>query len=237
MGKPLRLLLVEDSETDAMLLLHHLKKGGYEVVSERVETKEAMRSALEKGVWDVVVSDLILPRFSGLGALEVLEEMGLDVPLIMVSGKAGEETAVTAMKAGARDYILKDNMARLAPAIERELAEAEERREGRRTREELDVVSALLKGAQAILRSPDFKETAREIFASCMGHVGADAGCLTLLGRDGREDEVIHMEPGGVVCPADKARKLPSGGLGEKVCLTGRSAYDNSGPENMLLAP
>ena len=105
-----------------------LKQGGYDLTSERVDTPESMRAALDRQGWDVVVSDYVMPRFSGLSALRILQERGLDLPFIIVSGHIGEETAVAAMKAGAHDYLMKDRLARLVPAVERELREAEVRR-------------------------------------------------------------------------------------------------------------
>jgi signal transduction histidine kinase len=137
MTTPLRVLLIEDSEDDAMLLLRELRKGGYEPASERVETPESMTASLKKNHWDVVISDYVLPRFSGLAALNILKESGWDLPFIVVSGKIGEDVAVGAMKAGAHDYILKGNLTRLVPAVERELAECEVRRERKRAEEAL----------------------------------------------------------------------------------------------------
>ena len=134
----LRVLLVEDSADDALLLLRELKRGGYEVLHERVDTAECMRAALEKQDWDVVVSDHAMPTFSAPAALELLRENGWrELPFIIVSGHIGEDAAVKAMKAGAHDFIAKDTLARLVPAIERELRDAEERRERRRTQEAL----------------------------------------------------------------------------------------------------
>src|SRR5574341_1217348 len=124
MSKLLRILLVEDSEDDALLLLRELKRGGYEPRYERVETPDAMREALANREWDIVISDYVLPSFSGLAALEVLNESGLDLPFIIVSGNIGEDIAVGAMRAGAHDYIIKGNLARLVPAVERELRDA-----------------------------------------------------------------------------------------------------------------
>ena len=123
MSIPLRVLIVEDSEDDALLLIRELEHGGYEPVFKRVETAEQMSSALREQEWDIVISDYVLPKFSGLDALEVLKQSGVPLPFIVISGKMGEETAVEAMRAGAHDYILKDKMARLVPAIQRELAE------------------------------------------------------------------------------------------------------------------
>jgi FixJ family two-component response regulator len=131
MKTPLRVLAVEDSEDDTTLLLHEIGRGGFHTEYERVETADAMRDALSRGKWDVVVSDYVMPQFSGLEALEVLRQSGFDLPFIIVSGKIGEDVAVDAMKAGAHDYILKGNLARLVPAIQRELRDAETRRQRR----------------------------------------------------------------------------------------------------------
>ena len=101
MSKQLRVLLVEDSENDAVLVTRELKKGGYVPVVERVETPESMRKVLNEKTWDLVISDYVLPRFSGLDALKLLKKSGIDLPFIVVSGKIGEDTAVEAMRAGA----------------------------------------------------------------------------------------------------------------------------------------
>jgi signal transduction histidine kinase len=128
MGTPLRVLMVEDSEDDAALLLRELRRGGYEVTFERIETPAAMLEAL-KHSWDVVVSDYAMPHFSGVDALKILRERGSETPFIFVSGTIGEEIAVAAMKTGAQDYVMKGKLTRLLPAIERELQDAERRQE------------------------------------------------------------------------------------------------------------
>jgi two-component system cell cycle sensor histidine kinase/response regulator CckA len=128
----LRVLLVEDSADDARLLVRQLTAAGYDVQHERVETPAAMRDALTRLSWDLVISDYSMPSFSGTAALTLLQELGIDVPFIFVSGTIGEDVAVAAMKAGASDYVLKDKLKRLVPAIERELRDAEMRRERRR---------------------------------------------------------------------------------------------------------
>jgi len=132
MGVPLRLLLVEDSENDALLLVRELTRAGFEPVVERVETAVAMQAALDRQGWDIVLGDYSMPQFGGAAALALLREGGLDVPFIIVSGTIGEERAVAAMKAGASDYVPKDKLKRLVPVIERELREAAGRRERRR---------------------------------------------------------------------------------------------------------
>ncbi|MBL0216743.1 MAG: response regulator [Myxococcales bacterium] len=125
--KGMHLLLVEDSPADAKLVLHALKQAGHVVECERVEDATAMREALARKPWDLVISDWAMPQFSALAALDVLKESGLDLPFIIVSGTVGEELAVQAMRAGAHDYVLKDRLTRLAPVIERELKEQADR--------------------------------------------------------------------------------------------------------------
>ncbi len=137
MNHLLHVLIVEDSEDDSLLLVRQLKQAGYEPVCERVDTPQAMSAALERRSWDLVISDYAMPRFSGLDALALLRATKLGLPFILVSGTIGEETAVAAMKAGAHDYIMKSNLARLAPAVERELREAAVRRARERAEEEL----------------------------------------------------------------------------------------------------
>jgi two-component system cell cycle sensor histidine kinase/response regulator CckA len=129
MGIPLRLLMIEDSEDDATLLLRELQRGGYDVVHERVDTSAAMVSAVDSQKWDLVISDYSMPHFSGMEALHGLRSIGFTAPFIFVSGTIGEETAVSALKDGAQDYLMKTNLKRLVPAVQRELREAEERRE------------------------------------------------------------------------------------------------------------
>ena len=129
MTKPLHALIVEDSENDTELLLRELRRGGYDPVHARVETPETMQAALIDRPWDIVFSDFTMPHFNAFDALALLRNTGLDLPFIIVSGTIGEDRAVTAMKAGAHDYILKGNLKRLVPAVERELREARMRQE------------------------------------------------------------------------------------------------------------
>jgi signal transduction histidine kinase len=131
MGKPLRVLLLEDSETDEALLLRALRREGYDVTHLRVETGEALREALATAAWDVVLSDYTMPQLTVSESLSILRERAIDIPFIIVSGSIGEEMAVSAMRAGAHDFFLKDRVTRLGSAIERELREAEVRRERR----------------------------------------------------------------------------------------------------------
>lgn len=148
--KPLKALLVEDSETDEKLLLRQLAKAGYDVQSIRVETAADMRKALAELDWDIVLSDYAMPGFSGLGALRVLKESGRDIPLIIISGTIGEDVAVEAMRVGVDDYLMKGNLTRLAPAIERELENAASRHAQKRAEESLRRSEKNLADAQRI---------------------------------------------------------------------------------------
>ena len=136
MAVPLRLLLIEDSADDAQLMARAIQHGGYDVQSLRVENEPALRQALDSQQWDLVLCDYALPSFSALRALEMVRTSGQDLPFIIVSGSIGEESAVAALRAGAQDFMLKGNLARLLPAIQRELKEAEVRRQRRHAEEE-----------------------------------------------------------------------------------------------------
>lgn len=143
MARPLRLLLIEDSEPDAHLVVAALQAGGYEPAAHRVETAGGLRAALAGRPWDIILADHNLPRFSAPAALAILQETGSDVPFLVVSGQIGEETAVALMKAGASDYVMKDNLVRLVPAVERALREAEDRRKRKELEEHMRRVDRL----------------------------------------------------------------------------------------------
>src|SRR6187402_3133644 len=123
----LRVLVVEDSVPDTQLLIHELRRTIDSVDFERVDNAELMRAALLEQMWDVVISDWSMPTFSGLSALALVGELELDLPFIIVSGTIGEELAVQAMHAGAHDYLIKGNLKRLVPAIDREIRDAKVR--------------------------------------------------------------------------------------------------------------
>jgi PAS domain S-box-containing protein len=128
---PLSVLLVEDCDSDAELVTRSLARADFELSVARVETEAEMRQALERGGWDIVISDYNLPAFCASAALELMHAAGLDLPFILVSSNIGEETAVALMRAGAHDYVMKGNLARLAPAVKREIREAAQRRQHR----------------------------------------------------------------------------------------------------------
>lgn len=155
MAERLRVLVVEDSEDDAALLVRELRRSGFALEARRVESAAEMNAALDAAPWDLVIADYALPRFSAPAALALLKRRGLDLPFIIVSGTIGEETAVAAMKAGAHDYFMKGNFARLVPAIQRELREAEARRERSRAEaalaREREYTRLLVEGGNALI--------------------------------------------------------------------------------------
>lgn len=132
MGIPLRVLIVEDSEDDSALIVRELKRAGYETDFKRVDSHDALKSILALQDWDLVISDFSMPQFSGTDALKLVRATGSDAPFIFVSGTMGEDTAVDALKNGAQDYLVKTNLKRLVPAVQRELREVEARRERKR---------------------------------------------------------------------------------------------------------
>jgi len=136
MNQEIRVLQVEDSESDAALVVHLLQKAGYQVNAERVETADRMQAALARQPWDVIIADFHLPQFDAPAALRIAQSAGKDIPFIVVSGMIGEDVAVETMRSGAHDYLLKDRLQRLAPAVEREIREARIRKKHREAEEQ-----------------------------------------------------------------------------------------------------
>jgi PAS domain S-box-containing protein len=152
-SKPLHILLIEDSEMDAELLLAELRHKDYTPVCRRVQTAWETLAALQQHEWDVIISDYYLPQFSGPEALKLVQESRIDVPFIMISGVCGEEVAVQVMKAGADDLILKSNFSRLAPAIEREMEAARRRREQVRVETAMRHLAAIVESSEDAIYS------------------------------------------------------------------------------------
>jgi PAS domain S-box-containing protein len=196
MSKPLRVLIVDESEEDAQLIVRELRRGGFDPTYERCDTQAAFKAALEWKTWDVIVADYELPRFNGLTALGIARETGLDIPFVLVSNTIGESLAVTAMKAGAQDYVLKSEMARLPAAVEREVREAKVRRKRREIEETLQ--RSYRSFRQVMDSAPDGIGVVREekliyanqALAACFGHESTDdlvgASPWSLLAREER---------------------------------------------------
>jgi signal transduction histidine kinase len=192
MSPTLRVLLVEDSEDDAELLLRELRRSGHDPSWHRVDTREGLEAALDRDEWDVVFADYSMPRFSAPEAFAVIKGRGMDVPFIIVSGTVGEEAAVAAMKSGVHDYILKDKLARLVPCIERELREAKVRAERRRIEEQLMIsdrmasMGTLAAGVAHEINNP---------LASVMANLELAANSLAdLTARQGPSPDAANIE-------------------------------------------
>jgi signal transduction histidine kinase len=151
----LKVLMVEDSEKDAALILREMRRAGYEPMYRRVETADEMKAALNAESWDVILCDHALPEFNGLDALELLRCRDRELPFIIVSGHIGEDLAVEAMKAGANDYIMKSNLKRLGPAVQREIRDAQVRRESRHLQAELEKTEEELKVSKQVQQMKD----------------------------------------------------------------------------------
>lgn len=147
MAEEIRLLIVEDSANDAALLLAELRVNAQAPVHQRVDTRDGFLAALKNQSWDAVISDYVLPQFSGPEALQLLRQKGMDVPFIIVSGIYGEEEAVRMMQAGANDYVMKGNLSRLAPALERELLAAQDRRRRKRAEGAMQFLAAIVESS------------------------------------------------------------------------------------------
>jgi two-component system NtrC family sensor kinase len=189
MGVPLRVLIVEDLEDDALLLLRVLRRAGYDLTFERVDTIAALSTALDRQGWDVIIADYSLPEFNGLSTLELMKARGLDSPFIIVSGNIGEDIAVAAMKAGAHDYIMKNNLARLLPAIERELREAEGRRARKHAEDTLQenyqIMQAIFEGTSDSIFVKDLE--GRYVKINAAGAIAAGKSPEEIIGKSDRD--------------------------------------------------
>lgn len=213
MSQPLRVLMIEDSEDDALLIRRLLERAGHELSIQRVDTVEAFRSALADDHWDAILSDHSMPNFSASQALALLTATGRDIPFLIVSGHIGEEAAVAAMKGGAHDYVPKDRLARLVPALERELADAAERRARRRAEREvkerevrlravLDTVGDAILTLDERKRIEMFNPAAEQIFGYTRAEVLGKSLSLLMpqaVGKTGDDEGVVGEVVGGFV--------------------------------------
>jgi diguanylate cyclase (GGDEF)-like protein/PAS domain S-box-containing protein len=205
--QPLRTLIVEDSEDDTLLLADQLEiDGGRPVDWLRVETEQALTEALQQH-WDIVLSDYTMPHLSGMRALEVVRQHDLDLPFIFVSGTIGENTAVKAMKSGAQDYVMKGNLSRLMPAVERELEEAQLRRERRQAEQRLRKLSLVVEQAAdgVLITDPNgFIEYVNPAFERMTGYErGEIIGNKPSLLKSGRHDQAFYQAIWATVTKGD----------------------------------
>jgi signal transduction histidine kinase/CheY-like chemotaxis protein len=182
---PIRVLIVEDSDDDTVLIVHELKHSGFDVIFERVDSYKTMKDALEKQEWDIVLCDYTMPKFDGLSAMKLLQDERHELPCILVSGTIGEDIAVDAMKAGANDYIMKDNLSRLTTSVKRELKEYKERQEFKRMDE---AIQTLVKST--VIKTGE--DAFRKIVLSVKEWLGTDFVCLGKI-IDGGNAKVLSM--------------------------------------------
>jgi PAS domain S-box-containing protein len=186
MLNPLRLLIVEDSESDASLLVRLFTRADYQVTSQRVETRDSLQAALAQDAWDCVIADHNMPDLDAFSALETLQSSGLDIPFIVASGSIGEETAVALMKSGAADYVMKDKMTRLTAVVERELRDAAARRERRQA------IASLRANEEKYRRLFDLESDALFLIERDSGRIlEANSGATALYGYS--HDEWLTM--------------------------------------------
>ncbi len=217
MKTPLRVLMIEDREDDALLVVRELERGGYAVASKRVDAADALADALDEvPPWDLVISDWSMPQFGALEALAIIRERALDIPIVVVSGTIGEETAVAALRGGAGDFVLKDRLARLNPAVERGLREARSRRTLRTTEERYRrIVETTSEGVWIVDTNGD-TDFMNARMATMLG-VGAEdtigKPAIDFVHLDSRSTWVSHCErrERGVVAHADIRLARPDG--------------------------
>jgi len=193
-GRRLRLLHVEDSDLDHQLMLAQLQRGGLQVECQRLDSREAFAQALDQP-WDAIISDFNLPGFSGLVVLEMLKASGRLIPFILVSGEIGEDTAVEAMRNGASDYLLKNNLARLAPALVHAIEAAEAQRARKRADEELVRSKERLHELAGHLQTSVERERAaiaREIHDDVGGSLTALKFDLAWIARHAESDAILQ---------------------------------------------
>jgi diguanylate cyclase (GGDEF)-like protein/PAS domain S-box-containing protein len=196
-NKPVKVLMVEDSEDDATLALRALRHGGFNPTHRRVQTGTDLKAALAEERWDAVISDFQMPGFSGMDALGIFRSTGLDIPFILVSGTIGEETAVNAMKGGASDYVMKNGLVRLAPALERELKETQMRAVHRLVQQALTDSEKNFRQLAENIRDAFFlldADTNRVLYVSPVYEEISGLSCKSMYENPGLWVEAIHPD-------------------------------------------
>jgi sigma-B regulation protein RsbU (phosphoserine phosphatase) len=216
----IEVLIVEDSENDALLLLTELRQKNYTPLFQQVQTREQFLASLKSRAWDAVICDYALPQFSGPEALKLFRGQGLDIPFIVVSGVFGEEKAVGMMKEGAHDYILKSNLSRLVPALERELEAAQGRRLNKRAQGAMQYLAAIVESSEDAIYGKDldsmiasWNPAAERLFGysaeEIVGH--STAKLFPLTRRDELLDILASIRRGDTVTMADTERLHKNG--------------------------
>lgn len=238
MKKKLHVLNLEDNPYDTELLKRSLSVDGIECSITRVETAEDFLAALNRNEMDIIIADYKLPWFDGISALGIAKEKRPETPFIFFTGVMREERAIETLKMGADDYVLKEHPARLDTVV-RQVLERKQEQAGRRQSEEKlhkavreaeqrnREVTALLKAARAVIEIGEFEVIAKKIFDISKELLGAPAGYIALLSRDGSSNEVLFLDPGGLPCTVDPSLPMPNRGLRETVYRTGVAAFDN----------
>jgi two-component system, cell cycle sensor histidine kinase and response regulator CckA len=196
MSEPLRVLIVEDSVDDTFFIVRELQRGGYNVTFERVETYASMQAALHGNTWDLIISDYSMPLFGGAAALGLYLQQNLDAPFIMVSGAMGEDRAVEMLKAGAHDYVMKDNLGRLVPSVKRELRGTQERRIRKQTEASRAYLASLVQSCDDAIIGKTLDGTV----------VSWNAGAEVLYGYTA--EEIIGRNV-GILFPRYRPEELP----------------------------
>ncbi len=231
------LLMVEDSADDAALLLSELKRHGLTPTHRRVESRADFLSALQERAWDAVVSDYVLPQFSGPEALHLLRQKGLDTPFIMVSGIYGEEEAVAVMKSGANDYIMKGNLSRLAPALKRELEAAQDRHRRKRAEGAMQFLAAIVEWSDDAIYGKNLDSLIVSLNPAAerlFGHSAEDivGRSAALLFPKNRRDEMLDILSGvrrGDVVGVRETERLHKNGRIIPVSVTISPVKDSAG--------
>lgn len=196
--KSISIMLAEDSEDDALLLIRFLRENGYDPDYVRVFSHGQCNDALDKKEYDLIIADYSMPQFTALNVLEIVRERGIDTPLIVVSGTMGEDAAVDTMRAGASDYIMKGNFRRLIPAIERELQESKIRKAHRRAKKVNQLLSTAFEQAAETVVITDTKgviEYANPAFQNISGYSREEAlGKRISISKSGKHDAKFYEE-------------------------------------------